>query len=224
MHPDASVLTFGAANTYLYDPTKPHINYPNFLLWLTNVHGVNYLTKYSDATALHFYPQFTSVNEIANNIGPAFTNVTKYRNKFWITEFGFSKDLPQYSDPSSVEELRLASYHNFIKALNTLNQVIVERTYLYSYEQSAWTIMNPNHTPLLSARIFKEYKPILTPTKTPIPIIVDLDKDGVVDIKDFILFNQFYSDKDNRADLNSDGRGDLQDFVVFRNLYLQSRN
>lgn len=158
LHPKASVLTFGAANTYLYDPKLPHIHFPNFLLWLTNIGGENYLTKYSDATAMHFYPQVTSSADIAYKIGPAFTNVAKYRNKFWITEFGFGKSLPQYTtNPSLTEKLRLASYHNFLSAVNNLNQVIVDRAYLYSFEQSDWTIMVSDSTPLDSAKIFMEY-------------------------------------------------------------------
>jgi len=158
LHPKASVLTFGAANTYLYDPKLPHIHFPNFLLWLTNVEGTNYLAKYSDATAMHFYPQVTSSADIAYKIGPAFTNVAKFRNKFWITEFGFGKSLPQYtSNPTQTEKLRLASYHNFLSAVNNLNQVIVDRAYLYSYEQSDWTVMAPDSTPLDSAKIFKDY-------------------------------------------------------------------
>lgn len=200
--PDSLVLTFGAANTYLYDAKKPHINYPNFLQWLTNIDGFNYLTKYSDATAMHFYPQVITTTEIANTIGPAFTNVAQYRNKFWITEFGFGKTLPQYlANPATIEQSRLSSYHRFMDAINSLNQVVVERAYLYSYEPGIWSIMQNANTPLLSAQIFKEYQPVVTPSPIastiPSPSATeypsgDLTHDGLVNIYDFnLLISKF---------------------------------
>ncbi|TXH01530.1 MAG: hypothetical protein E6R05_05575 [Candidatus Moraniibacteriota bacterium] len=190
--PGASVLTFGAANTYLYDSKKPHISFSNFLLWLTNIDGINYLTSYSDATAMHFYPQVITTTEIANTIGPAFTNVAQYRNKFWITEFGFGKTLPQYlANPATVEQSRLASYHRFMDALNSLNQVVVERAYLYSYEPGIWSIMQTTNTPLLSAQIFKEYQPVVSPSPIEYPS-GDLTHDGLVNIYDFnLLISKF---------------------------------
>lgn len=203
LHPDAKVLTFGSANTYLYDAKKPHINFPNFLLWLTNIDGVNYLTKYSDATAMHFYPLVVSQAEIANTIGPAFTNVAPYRNKFWITEFGFGKTLPQYTaNPSTIEQSRLATYHNFMGAVNNLNQVIVERAYLYSFEPSSWTVMESDTTPLLSAGIFKEYLPRSTSTpQTYRP--GDLNRDGKVNLIDFNLLLSKFGDIYTIFDFNT---------------------
>jgi len=190
--PPAAVLTFGAANTYLYDNKKPHIHYPNFLLWLSNVDGVNYLTTYSDATAMHFYPQVISTTEIADKIGPAFTNVATYRNKFWITEFGFGKSLPQYlADPTNVEKQRLTSFQNFMDAVNSLNQIIVERAYLYSYEASDWTIMSNDNTPLQSAGIFKKYFS-LPVTRPNVFLPGDLNRDGKVNILDFNVFASKY--------------------------------
>jgi len=196
LQPNASVLTFGAANTYLYDPLKPHINYPNFLLWLTNIGGINYLTTYSDATAMHFYPQTITSIGIAEAISPAFTNTAKYRNKFWITEFGFGKSLPQLTTSSgSVEASRLFTYHNFFKALDSLNQITIERAYLYSYEQSDWTIMSPDSSPLLSAQIFKQYI-----ADSPPSLPGDLNGDGKVNLYDYTElirgFGTLYFDTD----------------------------
>ncbi len=203
IHPPAAVLTFGAANTYLYDNKKPHLNYPNFLLWLSDVDGVNYLTTYSDATAMHFYPQVISTSEIANIIGPAFTNAATYRNKFWITEFGFGKSLPQYvADPTNVEKLRFTTFQNFMDAVNGLNQIIVERAYLYSYEASDWTIMSGDKSPLLSADIFKKY---LSPQVVRINnyLAGDLNWDGKVNIFDYNLLHTNYGKLYNVIDFNN---------------------
>lgn len=202
LHPQAKVLTFGAANMYLFDPKKPHIHYPNFLLWLTNIGGVNYLTKYSDATAMHFYPQDPTLRGIEYYIGPALTNVTKYRNRFWITEFGFGKTLPSYSGNSNtIESQRLQSYSNFMSVLNNLNQVIVERAYLYSYEPGIWSITE-NDKPLESANIFKIYsqKPLILPKPT---LMGDLNNDNVVNKLDFNLLLSGLGSVYNLTDFNN---------------------
>ena len=88
-------------------------------------------------------------------------------------------------NPATVEQSRLISYHNFMDAINNLNQVIVERAYLYSYEPSVWTIMETDTTPLLSAKIFKEYQPIVYKPG-------DLNEDGSVNLLDFnLLISKF---------------------------------
>jgi hypothetical protein len=88
-----------------------------------------------------------------------------------------------------------------MSVLNNLNQVIVERAYLYSYEPGIWSITE-NDKPLESANIFKIYsqKPLILPKPT---LMGDLNNDNVVNKLDFNLLLSGLGSVYNLTDFNN---------------------
>jgi hypothetical protein len=84
-------------------------------------------------------------------------------------------------------------------------------------------------------------KPTSKPTNTPIPkgtntpkpsVVsklgeaekIDMDKNGIIDIRDYQLFVTYYKDRDKRSDLNNDSEVNIEDFIIFRTLYTKHRD
>ena len=61
--------------------------------------------------------------------------------------------------------------------------------------------------------------PPITPPITPPPYYVpgDLDKNGIVNIQDYILLSNAFGTSDEVADINKDGIVNIQDYIILSN-------
>lgn len=53
------------------------------------------------------------------------------------------------------------------------------------------------------------------------PCPADFNGDGVLNVFDFLVFQNFYTDQRRKADLNADGVLNVFDFLLFQNLFTE---
>jgi hypothetical protein len=154
-YPDARLITFGAANCYLFSLSSCVQDPQNLLVALQNVGGINYLNLV-DGFGEHLYPS-------SSNISAALTALQNMSNAlgdgkpFWITEWGFG---------NAVGQTRYLEFRQFLELMNSTGLIPVAHLLLYDYSSNdGFSLLSGGTSGTVDpeARILAQYSSLIAP-------------------------------------------------------------
>lgn len=154
-YPQSQLITFGAANCFMFVTTSCVQDPQNLLAALQNINGLNYL-DFVDGFGEHLYPSPTDIPSALT----ALQNISKVlgvTKPFWITEWGFNNTSGQS---------RYLEFRQFLELMNSTGSIPVAHLMLYNYASAdSWSLLSGGATGSVDAeaRIFPQYNPLLGP-------------------------------------------------------------
>lgn len=150
-YPTADVITFGAANCYLFTKQNCIQDPVNLLIGLKSINGKNHL---NDATGIgmHLYPDSKSIWDARTTL-ISYSNALGNTAPFWVTEWGFR---------SLNEADRYVAYKSFLEYMNMTWWIPISKLFLFSYQTSdSYGLVDSNAAPYPSARVVMQYRKML---------------------------------------------------------------
>jgi hypothetical protein len=155
-YPNSALLSFGAANCYLFNDSFCVQDPQNLLAGLQNISGTNYL-ELVDGFGEHLYPPSISDTSATLTALQRMSAALGNSKPYWVTEWGFNS-----ANLSS--QARYSAFRQFLELMNSSGAIAVSHLQLYDYSSNdGYGLLSGGTSGSLNpeARVFSQYNPRL---------------------------------------------------------------